>query len=144
MSIPSDLPVNIIQLPYAKDISSLEADIAELTKAVKAKTGIKETDTGLSAPANWDLLHDKKLLQQEQPLAVARVLKELPPDDPEAMEIPALAKPSEKKYIISMRQIAKFVVGLGKNVASVDIKEGERVGVDRQKHSIQLPLPPSY
>ncbi|KAL0213341.1 hypothetical protein RCL1_006967 [Eukaryota sp. TZLM3-RCL] len=120
----------------------LETTILDLLKTIRSKTGIRETDTGLSPPSNWDLNHDRQLLQQEHPLSVARVTKELPPDDPEKMEIPALAKPSEKKYIISIRQFAKFVVGLGKNVASVDIKEGERVGVDRQKHSIQLPLPP--
>ena len=39
-------------------------------------------------------------------------------------------------------QIAKFVVGLGEKVAPTDIEESMRVGVDRVKHEIQLPLPP--
>jgi len=44
--------------------------------------------------------------------------------------------------MISLRQIAKFVVGLGDKVSPTDIDEGMRVGVDRQKFFIQLPLPP--
>jgi 26S proteasome regulatory subunit T1 len=34
------------------------------------------------------------------------------------------------------------VVNLGERVSPTDIEEGMRVGVDRQKYSIQLPLPP--
>jgi 26S proteasome regulatory subunit T1 len=34
------------------------------------------------------------------------------------------------------------VVALGDKVAPTDIEEGMRVGVDRQKYSIQIPLPP--
>ena len=48
----------------------------------------------------------------------------------------------ESKYIISVRQIAKFVVGLADKVAPTDIEEGMRVGVDRSKYAIHLPLPP--
>jgi 26S proteasome regulatory subunit T1 len=35
-----------------------------------------------------------------------------------------------------------LVVNLGERVSPTDIEEGMRVGVDRQKYSIQLPLPP--
>lgn len=49
---------------------------------------------------------------------------------------------TEPKYIISVRQIAKFVVGLADKVAPTDIEEGMRVGVDRSKYAIHLPLPP--
>ena len=38
--------------------------------------------------------------------------------------------------------MAKFVVGLGEKVAPTDVDEGMRVGVERNKYSIQLPLPP--
>lgn len=58
--------------------------------------------------------------------------------------------------MINLRQIAKFVVGLGERCAPTDIEEGMRVGydsrwiifssdfisVDRNKYQIQLPLPP--
>lgn len=49
---------------------------------------------------------------------------------------------SGNKYVINVKQIAKFVVGLGEKVAPTDIEEGMRVGVDRTKYSIQIPLPP--
>ncbi|EOD31879.1 hypothetical protein EMIHUDRAFT_456187 [Emiliania huxleyi CCMP1516] len=51
-----------------------------------------------------------------------------------------LAPPSQ--YMINVKQIAKFVVGLGDRVAPADIEEGMRVGVDRNKYQIQIPLPP--
>lgn len=46
------------------------------------------------------------------------------------------------KYVINLKQIAKFVVGLGEKVSPTDIEEGMRVGVDRTKYEIMLPLPP--
>ena len=48
----------------------------------------------------------------------------------------------KNKYVINMKHLAKFVVGLGERVAPTDIEEGMRVGVDRVKYSIQMPLPP--
>lgn len=41
-----------------------------------------------------------------------------------------------------MKQFAKFVVDLGDQVAPTDIEEGMRVGVDRNKYQIHIPLPP--
>ena len=38
--------------------------------------------------------------------------------------------------------MAKFVVALGEKVSPSDIEEGMRVGVDRAKYQIKLPLPP--
>lgn len=32
--------------------------------------GIKESDTGLAAPSQWDLVSDKQAMQEEQPLQV--------------------------------------------------------------------------
>ncbi|CAN0051637.1 unnamed protein product, partial [Phaeothamnion confervicola] len=46
----------------------------------------------------------------------------------------------DAKYVINVRQIAKFVVGLGEKVAPTDIEEGMRVGVDRTKYSIQVKI----
>ena len=48
----------------------------------------------------------------------------------------------DAKYVINLKQIAKFVVGLGERVSPTDIEEGMRVGVDRSKYHIELPLPP--
>lgn len=48
----------------------------------------------------------------------------------------------DASYLIHIRQMAKYVVGLGEKVAATDIEEGMRVGVEIEKHRIQLPLPP--
>jgi 26S proteasome regulatory subunit T1 len=44
--------------------------------------------------------------------------------------------------VIHIKQIAKFVVKLSEKLAPTDVEEGMRVGVDRQKYMIQIPLPP--
>jgi 26S proteasome regulatory subunit T1 len=98
--------------------------------ATSKVVGVKESDTGLAPPSQWDLVADKQQMQAEQPLQVARCTKIID------------AGGDEAKYVISVKQIAKFVVGLGDKVAPTDIEEGMRVGVDRQKFQIQIPLPP--
>jgi 26S proteasome regulatory subunit T1 len=80
----------------------------------------------------WDLQADKLALQQEQPLQVARCTKII--NSGEAGE--------EARYIINVKQFAKFVVELSERVAPTDIEEGMRVGVDRDKYQIHIPLPP--
>lgn len=52
------------------------------------------------------------------------------------------ADSEEPKYIINVKQFAKFVVDLADTVAPTDIEEGMRVGVDRTKYQIHIPLPP--
>jgi 26S proteasome regulatory subunit T1 len=116
--------------PYAAPIKKTEEDIKNILKKVNDVCGIKESDTGLAPPSRWDLVSDKQMLQEEQPLQVARCTKIINPNTDEA------------KYVINVRQIAKFVVGLGDKVAPTDIEEGMRVGVDRTKYQIQIPLPP--
>ena len=101
-----------------------------LSTKINQIVGIKESDTGLAPMANWDLVADKQTMQQEHPLQIARVTKIINPGTEDA------------KYIINLRQYAKFVVGLGDKVAPSDIEESQRVGVDRTKYSIQIPLPP--
>lgn len=79
-------------------------------------SGVKESDTGLSPPNLWDLNADRKRIS-EQALHVARCTKIFSfPDDP------------APKYIISLKQMAKFVVELGKRVSPTDIEEAMRVG----------------
>jgi hypothetical protein len=116
--------------PYNKSIQSTTDDISKLMKRIEATIGIKESDTGLAPPSQWDLVQDKQTMQEEQPLQVARCTKIID------------ANTDEAKYVINVRQIAKFVVGLGDRVAPTDIEEGMRVGVDRNKYQIQIPLPP--
>jgi 26S proteasome regulatory subunit T1 len=141
--VDKDKPINVldsqdIQLlttfgvgPYAKTIEEKEKDVVKISKSVDDARGIKESDTGLAAPSMWDLVADKQVMQQENPLQVARCTKIIDADTENA------------KYMINVKQIAKFVVALGDNVSPMDIEEGMRVGVDRSgKYQIQLPLPP--
>lgn len=116
--------------PYALKLKQTEKDIGEVLKNINKICGIKESDTGLAPPALWDLQLDSRAIQQQQPLQVARCTKIIDADT------------DEPKYVINVKQIAKFVVGLGERVAPTDIEEGMRVGVDRNKYQIQIPLPP--
>merc|ERR1711966_489630 len=117
--------------PYNHDIKEGEDELTRLVKSINEARGIKESDTGLANPSIWDLVADKQVMQQEQPLQVARCTKIINADTDDA------------KYMINVKQIAKFVVALGDNVSPMDIEEGMRVGVDRSgKYQIQLPLPP--
>lgn len=55
-------------------------------------------------------------IKGEQPLQVARCTKIINADS------------DDPKYIINVKQFAKFVVDLGDQVAPTDIEEGMRVG----------------
>jgi 26S proteasome regulatory subunit T1 len=135
--VTSDLDEGDIELlktygqgQYHKSIKVIEDDIQKAIKQVNELTGIKESDTGLAPPALWDLAADKQTLQNEQPLQVARCTKIINADT------------DDPKYIINVKQFAKFVVDLADSVAPTDIEEGMRVGVDRNKYQIHIPLPP--
>ncbi len=118
--------------PYTLGIKVLEDDIKKQQEKIKELIGIKESDTGLAPPSQWDLPSDLKASQSEAPLSVARCTKIIPGKTPQEVT----------KYVINVRQYAKFVVGLGDKVSPTDIDEGMRVGIDQVKHAIQLPLPP--
>ena len=116
--------------PYNRSIGAVQDDIKKLNARIQEVVGVKESDTGLAPPSQWDLVSDKQMMQEEQPLQVARCTKIIN------------ANTDDAKYVINVKQIAKFVVGLGDRVAPADIEEGMRVGVDRNKYQIQIPLPP--
>lgn len=63
-------------------------------------------------------------MQQEQPLQVARCTKIITTEG------------QEPRYMINVKQFAKFVVDLADTVAPTDIEEGMRVGVDRNKYQV--------
>jgi len=149
--------------PYSESIKKVEEEIKKHQQTVKDLIGIKESDTGLSQPSQWDLVGDKQMMSEEAPLQVARCTKIIsgeesegggsgntggsaPADAPQLHGLGGSSGPSsstpQSKYVINVKQIAKFVVGLGDKVSPTDIEEGMRVGVDRQKYSIQIPLPP--
>lgn len=118
--------------PYGTSLKQIEKDIKDIQTRINEKIGIKESDTGLAPPHQWDLAADKQNMSQEQPLQVARCTKIIPAED----------ETKKTKYVINVKQIAKFVVALGDRVSSTDIEEGMRVGVERNKYEIRLPLPP--
>ena len=115
--------------PYSDSIKGLEVDLRDISKKDNDLCGIKESDTGLAQPSSWDLTQDKQAMQEEQPLQVARCTKIINPGTDDA------------QYVINVKQIAKCVVGLGQHVAPTVIEEGMRVGVDRTKYFIHIPLP---
>lgn len=116
--------------PYTTSIKQLEVDIVDEMKKVTKLIGIKESDTGLAPPSLWDLPSDKQMGQEQQPLQVAKITKILD------------AGRDDAKYVIRIKQMAKFVVDLHDDVAPTDVEEDMRVGVDRSKYKIKVPLPP--
>lgn len=113
---------------YADDIKTLQTEIDALFDQINLKLGTKEVETGLAPPSQWNLVADKQKMQMDPTLQVARV-------------VDILDGYSEPKYMISIRQMAKFIVGKSKKLEASEIQKGIRIGVDRMKYSIVLPLP---
>jgi 26S proteasome regulatory subunit T1 len=57
--------------PYNKKVTAVEKDIKDLNKRIFELVGVKESDTGLAPPSQWDLVSDKQMMQEEQPLQVS-------------------------------------------------------------------------
>lgn len=79
--------------PYTSKIKQVEKDIEKHQKNVNDLVGIKESDTGLSLPSQWDLVSDKQMMQEEQPLQVARCTKIIN------------AGQDDAKYVINVKQV---------------------------------------
>jgi len=117
--------------PYAVAIRKTENDLKEVLERINGLTGVKESDTGLAPPSRWDLASDKQMMQEEQPLQVLAPL--ITPDLIWPLQVARCTKiinpgTEEAKYVINVKQIAKFVVSLGEQAAPTDIEEGMRVG----------------
>lgn len=137
--------------PYAASLKETENDLKSIETRIKEKAGVKESDTGLAPSHLWDIMGDRQRLSEEHPLQVARctkIIKGGSENEDGETDINANASgqgeedEDDAKYVINLKQIAKFVVGLGERVSPTDIEEGMRVGVDRSKYHIELPLPP--
>lgn len=126
-----ELLVNYGKGYYADGIQDLEEEIKNVYERVCAKLGLREAETGLAPPMLWNLYSDTQRSKTEKTLQVARCCK--------VMEG---ANEADDRYMISVKQIAKFIVSRGKSLAREDITEGMRVGVDRMKYQIMMPLPP--
>uniref|UniRef100_A0A8C5VSK6 ATPase AAA-type core domain-containing protein n=1 Tax=Microcebus murinus TaxID=30608 RepID=A0A8C5VSK6_MICMU len=101
------------QSTYSRQIQQVEDDIQQLLKKIIELTGIKESDTGLAPPLLWNLATDEQTLQSEKCTKIINAHSEDP------------------KYVINVKQFAKFVVDLSDQVEPTDIEEGMRVGMDR-------------
>lgn len=125
---------------YSKKIKDLESDIKDVQKRINEKMGVKESDTGLAPPNLWDLPADKQRMGEEHPLQVARCTKIIKCGPlTEAQQAAAAARAAggsdqppnadeQDKYVVNIKQIAKFVVALDDKVSPTDIEEGMRVG----------------
>ena len=115
--------------PYTEKIKNINDEVKNLTKEVNKLCGIRESETGLSLPSNWVKIADKKAIGEE-PLMVGRIIKILDKDT------------DHTRYMIHLRKVAKYVVDLNEQLSPTDVEEGMRVGVERKKYKISLPLPP--
>ena len=97
--------------PYVQKIRNLEDENKTQLEKINKQTGIKESDTGLALPSQWNLANDKQLLG-EHPQNVANLTKIINP------------RTANAKYMITLKQIAKYVVGLAKELAPTDVEEG--------------------
>lgn len=113
---------------YTDEIVKTEAEIKRYFDQINLKLGTREVETGLAPPSTWDLYADKERIHNEQSLQVAHVCK-------------ILEGYQEPRYVINIKQMAKFVVNKGKKLDATMIQEGMRVGVDRVKYKILQPLP---
>lgn len=117
---------------YHKAIKDLEEFVKNKAETLNKKSGVKESDTGLAPPVQWDLNGDQRTMQSENALHVGRCTRILNKGQTDA------------KYIIKVHEHAKYVVGLGDKVAPADIEENMRVGIHMglAKIQIEIPLPP--
>ena len=115
--------------PYTEKIKTIDEEVKDLTKEVNKLCGVRESETGLSLPSNWVKEADKKAVGEE-PLMVGRIIKILDKDT------------DHTRYMIHLRKIAKYIVDLSDQLSPTDVEDGMRVGVERKKYKIALPLPP--
>jgi 26S proteasome regulatory subunit T1 len=114
---------------YSEKIKGLEDEVKNMTKEINKLCGIRESETGLALPSNWVPEQDRQALTEES-LMVGRITKILDPNT------------DHSRYIIHIRQMAKYVVDIHENLSPTDVEEGMRVGIEKKKYKISLPLPP--
>ena len=115
--------------PYSEKIKALEEEAKKLSGDINKLCGIRESETGLSQPTNWVIEQDKQAMGEDS-LLVGRLTKIMDPNT------------DHTRYIVHIKQMAKYVVDLHKDLSPTDVEEGMRVGVEKKKYQISLPLPP--
>ena len=114
---------------YSEKIKGLEDEVKNMTKDINKLCGIRESETGLAMPSNWVIEQDRQALGEDS-LMVGRITKIMDPNT------------DHTRYIIHIRQMAKYVVDIHENLSPTDVEEGMRVGIEKKKYKISLPLPP--
>ncbi len=125
-----DLYKRYIKGPYTEKLNTLDTDIDKLVKNINSICGVREAETGVALPSNWVIDADRKALSEDS-LMVGRLTKIIEETDP-----------PKKKYVTHIRQQAKYIVDLDPDLSPNDVEEGMRVGVEKKKYRIKLPLPP--
>lgn len=118
--------------PYHQIVKDLDEFVKNKAEALNKLSGVKESETGLAPQNMWDLNGDVQTMKSNNPLHVSRCTRIIDKGTDNA------------KYVISIRDYAKYVVKLGDKIAPEYIEEGMRVGVlhDISKIQIEIPLPP--
>ncbi|EPY28888.1 26S proteasome regulatory subunit T1 [Strigomonas culicis] len=118
--------------PYHAGIKELEDFLKTKVEMLNKLAGMKESEMGLAPAVQWDLNSDTMVMQRENSLHVARCLRIIDKGKDNA------------RYIVSIRDMAKYVVKLGNRVAPEDIEESMRIGllISHSKIQIEIPLPP--
>jgi 26S proteasome regulatory subunit T1 len=114
---------------YSEKIKGMEEQVKKMSKDINVLCGIRESETGLAIPSNWVIEQDKQALGEDS-LMVGRITKILDKNT------------DHSRYIVHIKQMAKYVVDLHENLSPTDIEEGMRIGVEKKKYKISLPLPP--
>jgi len=114
---------------YSEKVKGLEDEVKTMTKEINKLCGIRESETGLSLPSNWVVEQDRQALGEDS-LMVGRITNILDPNT------------DHSRYVIHIRQMAKYVVDIHENLSPTDVEEGMRVGIEKKKYKISLPLPP--
>jgi 26S proteasome regulatory subunit T1 len=115
--------------PYSEKVKAIENEVKTMTKDINKLCGVRESETGLAMPSNWVVEQDRQALGEDS-LMVGRITKILDPNT------------DHSRYIIHIRQMAKYVVDIHENLSPTDVEEGMRVGIEKKKYKISLPLPP--
>ena len=63
----SDADINLFKRygkgPYTEPLKKVEAEIKDLNQKITNLQGIKESDTGLSMPSQWNIEADKQMIK---------------------------------------------------------------------------------
>lgn len=115
--------------PYTEKIKKIEEETKEKVKDINKLCGVRESETGLALPSNWVVEQDKRALKEDS-LMIARIIQILDPDT------------DHTRYVIKLGYSGRYVVDLNEQLSPTDVEDGMRVGVDKKKYKITLPLPP--